>query len=296
MALPLLRKKHPVTRVLDWRSRHDPRSLDYPVRPLLAPSASRHYRLWETGPVLDQGAEGACVGHGWADEATALPVAINFSRQNFGTDDKGHPWPKDPQGFAFALYRWAQRHDEFAGENYDGTSVLAGAKGMKALGMVTEYRWATSVDDVIDTIVQLGPVVLGMDWLNGMYDAPGGELHATGAKVGGHCILAVGYDPERRWSDGSTSAAVALQNSWGPSWGVHGIGWVSVADLSKVLAKTGEACVPVRRIDPAAAAPAPEPTPTPVPDPTPRPVDPSLLAELQLLLAKLADLLKRILG
>ncbi len=231
-------------RTLDWISRHDPASKNYSIRPLIGATRKPRTRVfWQPGPlVLDQAREGACVGHGWINEATSSPVRVDFSRATLPAG-----FTPEPQRLAFELYYWCRKNDEWAGENYDGTSVLAGAKGMKMLGLLREYRWCFGIQDVIDTLLTYGPVVLGIPWLDGMYRAPNGELRVTGQVVGGHCILAVGYDPEHQWADGTVSPGIALLNSWGADWGVQGVAWIRVADLARLLADRGEACVAIGR-------------------------------------------------
>ena len=233
-----------MTRKLDWSSRHDPESRNYPIRALLPKSGQvfRKFKTWTVGPCLDQDQEGACVGHGYTNEATASPVRVDFAKANLGAG-----WPKDPQAFAFALYEWCKRHDSYPGTDYDGTAVLTGAQGMQKLGFIPEYRWAFGTNDVIDTLCAQGPVVLGIEWREDMYDAPGGELTGTGRPVGGHCILACGYDPARKFSDGTTTEAVLLFNSWGRGWGINGLAWIKVSELAELLKDGGEMCVPVHR-------------------------------------------------
>lgn len=259
-----------IERNLDWRSYHDPASRRYPMRSVLRAAAlPRTYALWPTGPVLDQGEEGACVGHGWTNEATSEPVPVDFEAIDLGTDDEGYPWPRDAQEFAFHLYFYCRRHDQWPGEDYSGTSVLAGAQAMQLLGLIPEYRWCFGIEDVIDTLVSPlgGPVVLGIVWKSGMYDAPNGELRATGHVVGGHCILAVGYDPEHEWEDGTTSEAVALFNSWGEGWGIGGLAWIRCDELAGLLDADGEACVPVQRAYGPVLETDDETAPEPLPNP-----------------------------
>lgn len=235
-------------RTFDWVSRHDERSRNYPIRALLAPAAVKRRRtLWEPGQILDQGQEGACVGHAWADEATASPVRVDLARAELPGTEGGKPWPRDPQAMAFAVYRQAQRLDDWPGEAYEGTSVLAGAKVMKSLQLVSEYRWAFGIDDVVDTLCAHGPVVLGIPWHSGMYGAPGGEITVSGEVVGGHAILASGFDPARVVNGKAPRPMIRLTNSWGPSYGDGGSAWLTQDDLAKLLAEQGEACVPVRR-------------------------------------------------
>lgn len=219
-------------RTFDWRPVFDERSRDFPIRAVL-PRKPRYRRSWKPGRVLDQGAEGACVGHGWAHEALASPVRVDLARL-----PRAKGAEVDPQRFAFQVYRMARRIDEWPGEAYEGTSVLAGCKIMKQFGLVKEYRWAFSVEDVRDAILYVGPAVLGVNWYSGMYSAPHGNLNVHGSLVGGHCILAIAYDPNRGF---------LLQNSWGADWGVSGLAWISIADMRRLLSESGEACVPYRR-------------------------------------------------
>lgn len=115
---------------------------------------------------------------------------------------------------------------------------------MQKAGIVASYSWAFSVNDIIDGIVAKGPVVLGIPWYEGMYEAPNGILSVSGEQVGGHCILAVGFVKGSKTFNGEDS--VILQNSWGPSWGKQGLAEIRVSDLEKLFAE-GEACFPSRR-------------------------------------------------
>lgn len=224
--------KASVERSFDWRPRHDFRSRFYGIREAVIPMAPRNI-TWRTPVnVIDQGSEGACVGFGWTNEASTTPVAIP------GLDNT----------YARGVYREAQRIDEWEGEDYEGTSVLAGAKVMVRRGYLREYRWAFSIDEVILALGTIGPVVLGIEWRSGMYDAPGGILGTDGYVVGGHCILAHAHRKSGSSSpfpDGEP--AIGLLNSWGRSWGINGRAWIRKSDLAELLSRDGEACVPFRR-------------------------------------------------
>lgn len=225
-------------RVLDWVSHHDPKSKNYPVAAVISGSPRLRNKLWKVGPILDQGREGACVGFGWTAEALATPIRVDLTRLAANV-------PTDPTQFAHNVYKRAQKIDEWAGEAYEGTSVLAGAKIQGENNLVREYRWAFSISDVVNTILTKGPVVLGIDWHYGMYWAPNGVLTPTGAVVGGHCLLAVGYthkSPKLNGEDG-----IILQNSWGNNWGINGLAEIKVTELAKLLSGNGEACVATKR-------------------------------------------------
>lgn len=223
--------------VFDWASRHDPRSLDYPIRAALPEKVKRKRKMWAVPrPVIDQGKEGACVGFGWTNELRAAPVQITFS---------------DPVATALDIYHQAQFVDEFEGTNYSGTSVLAGAKVVQTMGYISNYRWAFSIDDVIDTLCTTGPVVLGIPWYDSMYrPRDSGIISVSGEIVGGHCILATGYHPAKRFrAEGwaNTFEVIRLRNSWGPFYGSDGDCWIRVEDLEWLLKHEGEACVPMGR-------------------------------------------------
>lgn len=225
-------------RVLDWAPNHDPRSRAFAIRTLITVEPVKRNKLWRVGPILDQGREGACVGFGWTAESLATPVAVDLTRVAANV-------PRDPTAYAQDVYRRARRIDEWAGENYEGTSVNAGAKICRENGVVVEYRWAFGVGDVVNTVLSKGPVVLGINWYSGMYEAPNGVLTPSGTIVGGHCLLAVGYtlnSPKLGGADG-----VILQNSWGKNWGVNGLAEIKVSELGGLLAANGEAAVATKR-------------------------------------------------
>jgi hypothetical protein len=208
--------------VLDRRVEFDDRSRQYPVRRLVAGKSPRSY-TWACDTYLDQGREGACVGHAWAHDIAARPIVRTADTS-----------------LAFTLYRRARQLDQWPGEDYEGTSVLAGAKATREAGYIGEYRWAFGIEDVILTLGYHGPVVLGINWLTGMGDVDArGYIHATGEQSGGHAILARGVN--------ITSRSVLLHNSWGQGWGRKGCARISFDDLDRLLREDGEACVPVVR-------------------------------------------------
>lgn len=222
----VLRGGHTTTdRRLDRLPEFDPRNRAYPIRALLAARPPRSYTWRLPQANLDQGSEGACVGFSWTQELASRPVVVR------GLD----------ADYARGIYHAAQTMDEWPGEAYEGTSVLAGAKAVVAAGHMGEYRWAFGLEDVIDALAWHGPVVLGIDWMNDMFDPDAdGLLHATGGVAGGHAIEANGVSLKRR--------LVRLENSWSPAWGIDGHAYIGFDDLRSLLANGGEACVPVQRL------------------------------------------------
>lgn len=225
-------------RILNWAPHFDERSRSFPISAIIAERPRKRNKLWRVGPVLDQGREGACVGFGWTAEAFSTPVAVDLSRVKADV-------PRDPEAFAHYVYQAAKKIDPWEGEDYEGTSVLAGAKVLRSAGLLKEYRWAFNMDNVIDAVLAKGPVVLGIYWHEGMYDAPNGVLEVTGPVVGGHCITAVGYTLTSEKLGGEDG--IILQNSWGPDWGINGLAEIRVSELNALLRNNGEACVPSKR-------------------------------------------------
>lgn len=223
-------------RILD-RTRHvDLRSLNYPV---LTPRnyKPRSYTWSNGGVVLDQGAEGACVGFGWAHELAARPSVV-----------------KAVDAFkALEIYREAQKIDEWAGEAYEGTSVLAGAKIAQSKGYITEYRWCLTIEDLVVALGYHGPVVIGVDWYNGMFNVNAeGFLKPTGGIAGGHCVM-LNMISLKKLPDGNIdylSSYVGGVNSWGGDWGVNGRFKIALIDMM-MLFPGGDFAVPMGRKIPA---------------------------------------------
>lgn len=254
---------------LDRVPQFDPRSKNFPIRTLV--SETPKTKTWACPTWNDQGREGACVGFSWSHELAADPVRV-----------------KTDNAKALAIYKSAQTLDEWPGEDYSGTSVLAGAKAVQAMksgdkALMPEYRWAFNVDDLVLAIGNHGPAVIGINWYRGMFKADAkGFIAPTGEIAGGHAILVRGVTIV--WTAGADKDSVSgidrdksyftLRNSWGKSWGINGDCYITVNNMASLLTAGGDACVPVRRIQDE-ATPAPEvekvkPAPAPKTPPTPK--------------------------
>lgn len=184
--------------------------------------------LWPVPIDLDQGATGECVGYGWTHLLGGSPKP----------DPRVEP-PVKQNPTAEAIYKRAQEIDGSPANSQTGASVLSGAKAAQEMNGIVSYLWATSVEDIKKAVLTLGPVVLGIPWLSGMMQPDArGQLHATGGMVGGHCIVAVGYD--------TTQRLFTLHQSWGTAWGMSGDCTLSEVDLTALFRNRGEACVPVK--------------------------------------------------
>jgi hypothetical protein len=206
----------------------DVRSRSFPIVGR-GPRKLRGY-TWSCKPRLDQGREGACVGFAIAHELAARPA----------------PVPAADTALAKVIYRAAQRIDPWPGEDYEGTSVLAGAKVAHRLGWFDEYRWAFGVEDLAYGVGHNGPAVLGLPWYEGMRRTDSrGFVHPTGRQIGGHAILCNAVSAREE--------TFTLHNSWGRRWGAGGKDGaggtcrVSFDAMDKLLRNRGEAVFFIRR-------------------------------------------------
>ncbi|MFG3200378.1 C1 family peptidase [Streptomyces sp. NPDC048208] len=244
----------PVDTRLGRHVRHDPRSLAY-AAPVL-PAAAIQSVLWQRRtPILNQGNLGSCTGNALAgvlgtDSAgrtatgtvtvTADPYGV-FAAGTYALDE----------AFAVKAYSLNTRLDSFAGTyppTDAGSSGLAAGASGKALGLLTGYSHAFSLD-ALKSALQTGPVMWGTLWLNSMYQTDvNGFLvvDKTSPSAGGHELVISGYDV--------AEDAFTVQNSWGTSWGVNGLARVHGADMTWLLAQHGDVTVPAFAVAPAPAA------------------------------------------
>jgi hypothetical protein len=212
----------------------DLRSLDHPaIDPAqsdadLAPHL-RNYTLTKPVHILDQGQEGSCTGHGAAH--ALMCIAVLF------------PWITHE--IAVKFYEGAKRRDEWAGEDYDGSSVTGVMKYLVDARIILRYKWAFSVIQIAYIVgVMEHAVVAGTDWYTGMFEPDiNGFLHATGKVEGGHCYAIGGVHVVR--VDTSKPLTLAnldwvrsyflIPNSWGPDWGENGYAKISFIDMAKLL-------------------------------------------------------------
>jgi hypothetical protein len=206
-----------VRRTLDRLPSRDPRNRNF-LRAVTGQDLVR--KTWRLDYRLDQGQQGACVGFGWTHRLDAAPRRRKF---------------REP--FAVDLYHRAQLLDEYQGEDYEGSSVLGGAKAAQRGGHISEYRWAYDLQNVLQALSHEGPVVMGTNWLADMFEPRAdGYLQVAGSLAGGHCWLLRGIDPAKQ--------RVTMSNSWGRSWGLKGDAYLTFDDLGILLSDGGEACVP----------------------------------------------------
>lgn len=173
----------------------------------------------------------------WLSRDTAwnqgnTPQCVSYAANRFLVS---HKVVNDPPMSFSAFYHECQLVDEWPGENYDGTSVRAAFKVLQRRGYVSSYGWAQEVEPVVRHILEVGPVVIGIDWTYDMFTPdPKGYVWPTGNIAGGHAVLLTCANTLRKNSDG-TIGAVRITNSWSPLWGERGRAWLSFQSLQKLL-------------------------------------------------------------
>jgi C1A family cysteine protease len=200
-------------------------------RPREASAIETRYWITGKGTPNDQGSTSQCVAYAWNHWLSASPV-------------------RNQQVSHQELYDECQKNDEWPGEDYDGTSVRAGAAALKRRGLISEYRWAFDLETALAHLFAVGPLVVGTDWYMGMFQADKNGFISPGETevVGGHGWFILGGSRIKKCPDGSVGAARML-NSWGPGWEDKGRAWISFKDLNRLIQADGEICaaIEVRR-------------------------------------------------
>ena len=201
----------------------DERDHNFLMASVLTPApAIRKYQYWLPGVVLDQSSQPHCVGFSWKQWLQGSPVRTKTGPA------------------AGSIYSEAQKIDDWPGENYEGTSVRAGAKVLEDLGHIAEYRWCYDIDTLRNWILTKGPVVLGTTWTADMFSVDKhGFVYPTGSVVGGHAYLCYGYSDRFK--------AFRCVNSWGSAWGQNGRFFIRENDVQQLLDDEGEACAAVEK-------------------------------------------------
>jgi len=200
----------PSDRVLDCRIVHDPRSAAYRMGSA-APGGPQRSRRWPCAYRLDQGREGACVGFSGAHRIGAAPMEQRVNA-----------------ALARSYYKGAQLHDQWPGEQYEGSSVLGLMRYWKKQGLIAEYRWCFTFREITQALSAHGPLCIGAPWPRACnFPSGDGGIEYRGTADGGHAVIfdQIDFERQRIW----------LLNSWGRDWGRDGRAWLTFADVRKMI-------------------------------------------------------------
>ena len=204
----------------------DPRSRQFAaVGSLVDSSLEPRTKVWRTYPrAWDQGYTSECTCYAAKRLLNCSPLRRSIDpevRLNLNTTE---------------LYNYAQTIDEWEGEAYDGTSVLAAAKSIQHRGLIPGYKWCFGLDDVLRVASWYGPVEIGVSWYESMFDTTDtGRLivDTESGLAGGHVVAIIGVN--------TSNKTVVISNSWGESWGDRGRCYMKWDDLGLLLEDWGEA-------------------------------------------------------
>lgn len=185
--------------------------------------------------ILNQHSEAACTGF-------ALAAAINLLNQRIECD---------VQVSARMLYEMAKRHDEWSGEDYEGSSLRGAIQGWRNMGVCSDalwpyrssrrqrgdltveraknarsntlgayYRLRPRITDYHAALNETGVIVASAKVHKGWMRPTGGAIEFNEQPTGGHAFAIVGYDEH----------GFLVQNSWSTSWGENGLARWSYED------------------------------------------------------------------
>jgi hypothetical protein len=192
-----------------------------PPTPNPTPPAAPTAVVWgDTDTVLDQGQTPHCVGFGSAQWGNTLPIDDHFTNAD-----------------GDAIYYECKVIDGEPNAE-DGSDVRSAGKALRNRQRVAAYAFAASIDEACQWVLQHGPVIMGTDWTNDMFNPDAqGFVKPSGGVAGGHCYVLLGYDPD--------TAVLTFLNSWGSGWAENGRFHMHKADAVTLFKNKGEALAAV---------------------------------------------------
>lgn len=199
------------------------------------------------GPVQDQGQIGSCTGE-------SSNAASEYIERQYGID-------MEFEGSTLFCYydartsadksrdSGAQVRDAIKGlATYGNASVKLWPYNAKRLAVkppataykdaatrkISVYLKATSLQEIKTGLALHHPVVIGFTCYQGLESSAAAKTGIVPmpvgkeSPIGGHAICLVGYDDSTR--------LLKFKNSWGPSWGDHGYGYLPYAYVTTGLA------------------------------------------------------------
>lgn len=173
---------------------------------------------------IDQGNEGTCVGHGTTNYLAGAP-RMHTSFPAFADVDVAHT-------FARNLY-----FDITGDSTYqNGAWPRDAMDWCITKGYAAAYYRLVSIDEVVDYLLQHGPVGFASPWFDSMWNVASGwgyskipylKVDPASGIAGYHWYVFSGVDKD---PEDGRAPRLRVWNSWGPEWGFNGTAAVSIDD------------------------------------------------------------------
>jgi hypothetical protein len=222
---------------------------DFPLSAILPKPTAVQRRYWSKPFTLDQGPYGTCVANAWThwliqgpvthlDRPRLNPANQPSPGQKYWTYQKsgtfqtawGAPVPGSAEEYAVDLYdKIHELYEDPDPERDDGAYTVDGAKALQKRGLISTYFNAQAVDEMVEALLNVGPIVFASPWYGSMYGTYAAYDNryldvdvSTGIK-GYHAYVLDGV--ELAPTEGPPF--VRMHNSWGP-WGKAGTARIQI--------------------------------------------------------------------
>ena len=230
------------------------------------------------GPMLDQGNEGSCVGHGcaalknyWENVQEDFPKGglsrrciYNGARERENRLDDEGAYVYDALDFLREFGTCTENEWPYhAGIDSDVASTQKISSDKAEPWKIKSYVSIASISEMQQALASGNAPVIGIDWFeNWMFPDSKGRLPPNNGRLaGGHCVFLLGYlKIDGVWY-------FILQNSWGPTWNpvLKGFFYMRFSDMQKCIDDHGEFYTVVD-VEPSGPQPNPPNPPQPEPD------------------------------
>jgi C1A family cysteine protease len=99
---------------------------------------------------------------------------------------------------------------------------------------ISSWSWVNKDVNALKEAIYENPVPVGLYLYQDFYNYTGGVYeHVTGIRVGGHAVLAVGWDDNP--PDAPGKGCFKVKNSWGTGWGESGYFRIAYTQVTNVV-------------------------------------------------------------
>ncbi len=223
------RKNKPIKRVYGWKPQvPDRRDIAYAPAIMAIEELPRQYDLRkDMPPIVDQGQTGCCTGCAWAAAVSYKINKLEFSPMFIYYNERVLEGTIRTDSGAYirdggkALVKYGASEEIFwPMRNKFRTKPSKNAYLDASNHRINKYMALSDMDTMIRAIAQNNTVVFGIS----VYESfESEEVARTGnvpvpkdteSNLGGHAIIAVGYDLDKQ--------VILCRNSWGKEWGDSG--------------------------------------------------------------------------